>query len=99
MNIIICSHPRAGTHLAIDLIRNNINGYELPYMSYHGVIKRNTRQLYMLRSRLENSRRVFKMHMLPGKLQVHDNALQLTYDTISRNSLFVYVYRDRKSVV
>ncbi len=99
MNIIICSHPRSGTHLAIDLVRNNIDGYESPYISFLGVFNREKHAVFRLAHRLVSRKRVYKTHLTTSELAFDDSAFEQIRRVIFLGSLVVYVYRDGRDVM
>jgi hypothetical protein len=62
MNITIISHRRSGTHLTIDLIRNNFSNFSMPYVSFDELSKRKKIDFEKYRIRSQKSQRIYKSH-------------------------------------
>ncbi len=62
-SLLILSHQRSGTHLTIDLIRNNFLNYSQPYISFNNFLEPHDSKFdEKIQSRLDNQTQVFKSH-------------------------------------
>lgn len=98
-HILVVSYPRSGTHLTIDLIRNNFDSFRSAYISFMGLRKEITiKKQVSLLSRISNSTRVFKAHIMPNNFEKEattNNILRY----IKSNSVILYIVRDGRDVM
>jgi len=103
MNIIIVSHRRSGTHLAIDSILNSFDIFNKKYfnldrlLSYHP--KRVSTQEF---KRLTNNKNIiFKTHCIPdidSYFENNEKVLEIVRN-LFENSKIIYILRDGKDVL
>lgn len=99
-NILVASHERSGTHLLIDLLRNNLEEYRKWYLTTGGIANRNSnlRRKFSILNRLQASPRVIKTH-----LPEHEFQELVKYNDLCRqileNSIRIYIYRDGRDVL
>ena len=100
-SILIVSHQRSGTHLTIDLIRNNFP-YNEPYVSFNKLLEpRNCRLENNIKSKLLCKPLIFKSHAdinYKYYYRTSEFAQHLFTDLIN-NSKVIYVYREPKDVL
>jgi hypothetical protein len=99
-HVLVASFSRSGTHLAIDLIRNNFADYRRPYISFLDLEEHRTlgKQIGLIR-RLTQNPRVCKTHLTPGELCTRCEARYSVQRAIAGNCTPVYVVRDGRDVL
>lgn len=99
-NIVVASYPRSGTHLTIDLVRNNLGGFEQPYISVPRRCGRtDSRGTGALVRRIVRGRRVFKTHALPNRFITPGPPQKALMAFAADSSLFIYIVRDGRDAI
>lgn len=98
MNIVVASHQRSGTHLAIDLVRNNINGFSAPYLRLGEVARRRGKSDLSLARRVQRSNRIVKTHRFWHDFTFESGGSCAMNEVLSSFGL-VYVVRDGRDVL
>lgn len=95
MNILIVSHRRSGTHLTIDLIRNNFINYSFPYVSLDELSKREKIDFIKYKLRSENKYRIYKSHSDINYKKHYESAyISSFFEYLLDKSKIIYVYRN-----
>lgn len=100
-HILLITHRRSGTHLTIDLLRNNFQDYSQPYISINEIMKRND-EVYTTKfaKRMGKTPRIFKSHSDINYQAFHKQpALVDLYRELVNNSKLIYVYREPKDTL
>lgn len=98
-NILVASHPRSGTHLLIDLVRNNFSEFRLPYISLFDVERRSgLRNRLSLLHRVRTSTRICKTHSVPIDLEIAAQGDEIV-EHILRTCRVFYIARDGRDVL
>jgi hypothetical protein len=102
-NIVVASHRRSGTHLAIDTIRSNILGVNPAFLTLETLLPRHKdhQSLEVFEGqRRSGSAAIVKTHEFPDLKIFADDALLQGYATeILRHSRIVYAVRDGRDVM
>ena len=102
-NIVVASHRRSGTHLAIDTIRSNILGASSTYLTLETLLpqhKEHVAQATFEERHRAPGRPIIKTHDFPGMhLFQTDAALKTYVDALMRDSRIVYAVRDGRDVM
>lgn len=102
-NIVVASHRRSGTHLAIDTIRNNLVGASSSFLTLETLLPQH--KDHMTRPAFEQRRRaggvpILKVHDFPGMdLFASDAATQSYVKGLVADSRTVYALRDGRDVM
>ncbi len=102
-NIVVASHRRSGTHLAIDTIRSNIVGVNSSYLTLETLLPRHKEHIpqdVFEDRRRSAERTVIKTHDFPAmSLFPADGGLHAYVTELMRNSRIVYALRDGRDVM
>lgn len=97
--IYIISHQRSGTHLTIDLIRNNFKSYNNYFISFNEIDLDYQKYLYSKSMLLKSRNRIFKSHSYFNSHQFYKSNAKVVYKRYLSNSKLIYVFRNPKDVM
>ncbi len=101
-HVLLISHRRSGTHLTIDLIRNNFVDYAQPYVSLNEVLKGNVHSYSNnFLDEIDRNPRIFKSHSDSNYLSFHQHQPWIGefYHQLIENVKLIYVYREPKDTL
>lgn len=102
-HLLVISHPRSGTHLAIDTIRHNFDAYDQPYLNLDRLTRRHDDPLPVrtLQDALSEGPRIVKSHMhtdVAGFFE-HRTAVVAFVEELMDDAALLYVCRDGRDVM
>lgn len=101
-NILVITHPRSGTHWALDAIRHNSRGISSTFLELDPLLRRDSSAVERFYSALDSTEQtlLIKAHVVPTlePFRVRDDLSKLV-DWLLGVSRILYVYRDGRDVM
>lgn len=100
-HILLVTHRRSGTHLTIDLLRNNFIEYGKPYISLNEIMKKNNSDyVNKFSKRIQSSPRIFKSHSDINYYGFHQQpSIIELYKHLLNKAKIIYVVREPKDTL